>query len=258
MPQKSSNSVKLSAVIITLNEERNIGRCIESLLPVADEILVVDSLSTDKTRAICESYNVRFVEQKFLGYVEQKNFALKLASFNHVLSLDADEALDERLQKEILKVKDNFSSAGYEFNRLTMYNGFWVRHCGWYPDTKLRIVLKDKARWVGNNPHDALNVDGDVSHISGDLLHYSYDSISSHVLQTNKFSTIEAQTLFQKGKRATLAKLVTRPPYQFFKDYILKKGFLDGRYGFIICFINSLYVLLKYAKMMDMQLNKKT
>lgn len=249
--------IKLSAVIITLNEEKNIGRCLESLKTVADEIVVVDSISTDKTRAICESYGVRFVEQKFLGYVEQKNFALSLANYDYVLSLDADEALDEKLQKEIIKIKADFKSDGYEFNRLTQYNGFWVRHCGWYPDTKLRIVKKDKARWVGNNPHDALNVDGVVSHIQGDLLHYSYDSISSHVLQTNKFSSIEAHSLFTKGKRATIVKLLTRPPYQFFKDYILKKGFLDGKYGFIICFINSLYVLLKYAKMMDMQEERK-
>lgn len=250
--------IKLSAVIITLNEEKNIGRCLESLKAVADEIVVVDSLSSDKTKEICESYNVRFVEQKFLGYVEQKNFALREAKFDYVLSLDADEALDEELQKQILLIKDNFQYDGYEFNRLTGYNGFWVRHCGWYPDTKLRIVKKDKAVWVGNNPHDALTVKGSVGKISGDLLHYSYDSISAHILQTNKFSTIEAHSLFVKGKRATILKLITRPPMQFFKDYILRKGFLDGRYGFIICFVNSLYVLLKYAKMMDMQLNKKT
>lgn len=250
--------IKLSAVVITLNEERNIARCIESLKSVADEILVVDSLSKDKTREICLSYGVRFVEQKFLGYVEQKNFALKLATHDHVLSLDADEALDEKLQQEIQIIKKNFKYDGYKFNRLTQYNGFWVRHCGWYPDIKLRIVKKEKAQWVGNNPHDALEVNGLVSHIAGDLLHYSYDSISAHVLQTNKFSTIEAQSLFARGKRSTILKIVTRPPFQFFKDYILRKGFLDGRYGFIICFINSLYVLLKYAKMMDMQLNKKT
>ncbi|MBY0414365.1 MAG: glycosyltransferase family 2 protein [Bdellovibrionales bacterium] len=249
--------IKLSVVIITLNEEKNIGRCIESVKAVADEILVVDSLSTDKTRAISEFHGARFVEQKFLGYVEQKNFALRLASYDYVLSLDADEALDEKLKQEILKLKENFTLDGYAFNRLTSYNGFWVKHCGWYPDTKLRLVKKDKAVWVGNNPHDALTVKGSEGYIAGDLLHYSYDSISAHVLQTNKFSTIEAQSLFNKGKRVNLWKLVTRPPMQFFKDYILRKGFLDGRYGFIICFINSLYVLLKYAKMMDMQLNKK-
>jgi glycosyltransferase involved in cell wall biosynthesis len=249
--------IKLTVVIITLNEERNIARCLESVRRVADEILVVDSLSTDRTRDICGIYGARFIEQKFLGYVEQKNFALKLATHDYVLSLDADEALDEVLQKEILKVKAEFIYDGYEFNRLTAYNGFWIRHCGWYPDTKLRMVKKDLALWVGNNPHDALTVQGSVGKIAGDLHHYSYDSISSHILQTNKFSTIEATTLFAKGKRVGFFKLVTRPPWQFFKDYILRRGFLDGRYGFIICFINALYVLLKCAKMMDMQLNRK-
>jgi glycosyltransferase involved in cell wall biosynthesis len=260
MPRRSLSLIKLSVVIITLNEEKNIARCIESVRSVADEVVVVDSLSTDKTKEISEALGARVIEQKFLGYVEQKNFALKACQYDYVLSLDADEALDEELQKEILKVKNNFQADGYEFNRLTNYNGEWIRHSGWYPDTKLRLVKKAKAKWVGNNPHDALNVEGVVSHLSGDMLHYSYDSISAHVLQTNKFSTIEAHTLFTKGKRATLMKLVTRPLYQFFKDYILKKGFLDGRYGFIICFINSLYVLLKYAKMMDMEkeLNKTT
>lgn len=249
--------IKLSVVIITLNEEKNIERCLASVKNVADEILVVDSLSTDKTKEICERFNVRFVEQKFLGYVEQKNFALQLASYDYVLSLDADEALSTELALEINKIKSAFSASGYSFNRLTQYNGHWVRHCGWYPDTKLRMVEKKKARWVGNNPHDALEVEGEVGHLSGDLLHYSYDSISSHVLQTNKFTSIEAQALYQKGKRATVTKLVTRPFYQFFKDYFLKLGILDGRYGFVICFINAMYVLLKYAKMMDLENSKK-
>lgn len=248
--------IKLSVVIITLNEEKNIGRCLESVKEIADEVLVVDSLSTDKTKEICKSYGIRFVEQKFLGYIEQKNFALKLAVHDHVLSLDADEALSIELLEEIKKIKNNFESDGYQFNRLTNYNGHWVKYCGWYPDTKLRIVEKKKAKWVGTNPHDALVVEGSVSHIKGDLLHYSYDSISSHVLQSNKFSTIEAISLFKKGKRASLTKLVTRPLFQFFKDYILRKGFLDGRYGFVICFLNSLYVLLKYAKMIDLEHSK--
>ncbi|MGZ3787672.1 MAG: glycosyltransferase family 2 protein [Bacteriovorax sp.] len=249
--------IKLSVVIITLNEEKNIGRCLESVKDVADEIVVVDSLSTDRTREICRKYSqVRFIEQKFLGYVEQKNFALNHASHDCVLSLDADEALSGELSAEIKKIKTNFLGSGYKFNRLTEYNGHWVRHCGWYPDTKLRIVLKGRARWVGNNPHDALEVDGEVHHLNGDLLHYSYDSISSHVQQTNKFSTIEARALFDKGKRATLLKLITRPPFQFFKDYFLKRGFLDGRYGFVICFINAQYVLLKYAKMIDLEHSK--
>ncbi len=242
--------IKLSAVIITLNEEKNIARCIESLRDVADEILVIDSLSTDKTKEISEALGAIVIDQK--------NFALHKAKYEYVLTLDANEALDDVLKAEILLIKQNFQFDAYKFNRITRYNGLWVRHCGWYPDAKIRLVKKAKARWGGNNHHSALEVDGTISHLKGDLLHYSYDSISAHVLQTNKFSTIEAQSLFLKGKRATITKLVTRPPYQFFKDYILHKGFLDGHYGFIICFVNSLYVLLKYAKMMDMQLNKKT
>lgn len=248
--------IKLSVVIITLNEEKNIGRCLASVKDIADEVLVVDSLSSDKTREICESYHARFVEQRFLGYVEQKNFALKLATYDYVLSLDADEALSPELVSEIEKIKSNFTANGYKFNRLTQYNGHWVRHGGWYPDTKLRIVEKKSAKWVGNNPHDALEVTGEVSRLKGDLLHYSYDSISSHVQQTNKFTTIEAHALYSKGKRASLVKLVTRPPFQFFKDYFLKLGILDGRYGFVICFINALYVLLKYAKMIDLERSK--
>jgi glycosyltransferase involved in cell wall biosynthesis len=248
--------IKLSVVVITLNEERNISRCLKSVQEIADEILVVDSLSTDKTKEISQSYGARFVEQKFLGYVEQKNFALSLATHDYVLSLDADEALSAELIQEIKKIKSDFVGSGYNFNRLTLYNGHWVRHCGWYPDTKLRIITKKKGAWVGTNPHDCLEVEGTVTHLKGDLLHYSYDSISSHVQQTNKFSTIEAQALFAKGKRASLIKLVTRPPFQFFKDYFLKLGILDGRYGFVICFINALYVLLKYGKMIDLENSK--
>ena len=249
--------IKLSVVIITFNEERNIGRCLESVKNIADEMLVVDSLSTDKTREICESFNVRFVSQKFLGYVEQKNFAMNLATNDYILSLDADEALSNELSDEILKIKKDFQFTGYQFNRLTNYNGHWVRHCGWYPDTKLRMVEKKKARWVGTNPHDGLIVEGNISHLKGDLLHYSYNSISGHVMQSNKFSTIEAKALYNKGKRASLVKLFTRPPYQFIKDYFFKCGFLDGYYGFVICFMNSIYVLLKYAKMIDLK-NSKT
>lgn len=248
--------IKISVVIITLNEEKNIGRCLESVKSIADEIVVVDSLSRDKTKEISLSFGVKFIEQKFLGYIEQKNFALKAASHEYILSLDADEALSSELLAEIKKLKNLKPLEGYCFNRLTQYNGHWVRHCGWYPDTKLRLVKKDKALWVGNNPHDALTVVGEVGKLPGDLLHYSYDSISSHVLQTNKFSTIEATALFEKGKRATITKLVTRPIFQFFKDYFLKLGILDGRYGFVICFLNAQYVLLKYSKMLDLEKSK--
>ena len=250
--------IKLSVTIITYNEENNIGRCISSVLSVADEIIVVDSFSTDRTKEICESFNVRFFTNKFVGHIEQKNFALDLATFDHVLSLDADEALSPELTQEILKVKKNFNVSGYCFNRLTNYNGFWVRHCGWYPDRKLRLVKKGCARWVGENPHDYLSLTNgeEPQFLKGDLLHYSYESISAHIKQTNKFTTIAAHAAFKNGKRSSLSKIVIRPVFKFLRDYVIKRGFLDGRMGFVICVINGYYALLKYAKLHDLQNGK--
>lgn len=249
--------IKLSVVIITLNEEKNIERCLLSLKNIADEIIVMDSFSTDKTKEICQKHGVRFVEQKFIGYRDQKNLVHDMASFDYVLSLDADEVLSPELEASILKAKNNFEYAGYEMSRLTNYNGQWIHHSGWYPDKKIRMVKKSLGRWGGENIHEGMVVTGTIGPLEGDLLHYSYDSVSSHIIQANKFSSMEAIALYQQGKKATLGRLITRGPFQFFKDYVLKLGFLDGSYGFVICFINGLYVLLKYAKLMDLQNSKK-
>ena len=245
--------------IITYNEENNIGRCISSVLPIADEVLVVDSFSTDKTQEIANSMGARFVKNAFVGHIEQKNFALSLSTYDCVLSLDADEALSSELLEQIKLIKNNFESSAYRFNRLTNYNGQWIRHSGWYPDTKLRLIKKGKALWGGENPHDILQmiIPEKVGFLKGDLLHYSYDSISAHVNQTDKFTTIAARAAFKQGKRSSVFKIVTRPMFKFLRDYFFKRGFLDGRYGFIICSINSLYALLKYAKLHALQTGKK-
>ena len=251
--------IKLTVAIITYNEENNIGRCISSVLPVADEVFVVDSFSTDKTEEISKSMGARFVQNPFEGHIEQKNFALKNSTYDYVLSLDADEALSPELLEQIKLIKSNFSKNGYRFNRLTNYNGHWVRHSGWYPDTKLRLVKKDKALWGGENPHDILQMKNheEAGFLRGDLLHYSYESIAAHVTQTDKFTTIAAKAAFKQGKRSSVFKIVTRPLFKFIRDYFFKRGFLDGRYGFVICCINSLYALLKYAKLHELQLGKK-
>lgn len=251
--------INLTVAIITYNEEKNIGRCISSVLSVADEILVVDSFSTDKTEEICREYNARFLKNPFKGHIEQKNFALQCATHDYVLSLDADEALSPELLEEIKRVKANWQYDGYAFHRLTNYNGFWVRHCGWYPDTKLRLVKKEKAEWRGKNPHDILKMKNDerTGFLKGDLLHYSYESISAHIQQTDKFTTIAARAAFSDGVRSSRFKIVTRPIFKFLRDYFFKLGFLDGRYGFIICCINSLSALLKYSKLYDLQIGKK-
>lgn len=247
--------IKLSAAIITFNEEHNIERCIKSLQGIVDEIVVVDSFSTDKTKEICEKYEVKFIENEFEGHIQQKNYALTQTSHDYVLSLDADEALDERLKTNILKIKENFEFDGYFFNRLTNYVDKWVYRCGWYPDKKLRLFNKNKAKWTGVNPHDIIEMSQGATQkfIEGDLLHFSYDSISDHVNQTNKFTTIAAKEAYSRGVRSSNFKIVTRPILKFLKDYILKRGFLDGRYGFIICCINSLSALLKYSKIKDLQ-----
>ena len=250
--------LKLSGTIITFNEEKNISRCIESMLPVCDEIIILDSLSTDRTKEICHSYDVTFKEQPFLGHVEQKNKAIEFASNDFILSLDADEALTPELQDQILRFKENPTSDALKFNRLTRYVDQWIRNCDWYPDVKTRIWNKHHGQWGGTNPHDlvVLKKSSKIAHLKGDLLHYSYDSISDHVNQTNKFTTIAAKAAFNKGIRSNTFKVVTRPIFKFLKDYFLRKGFLEGRYGFIICFINALSALLKYSKLKDLQEGK--
>ena len=253
-------NVKLSAVIITLNEERNIRRCIESLQGIADEILVVDSFSTDATASICSALEVKFVKHPFAGYVEQKNHAISQARYDHILSLDADEALDETLQEEIKKIKNNWQADGHNFNRLTNYAGKWIYHCGWYPNLQLRLLDRRKSRWEGGDIHEKIQMDRGavVRHIPGNLLHYSYSSVSDHIQQTDKFTTIGAKALFTRGKKGGLGRILTRPPWQFFRDYFLRAGFLDGREGLTICVINSLSVFLKYVKLWKLSAEKRS
>lgn len=242
---------KLSVVIITFNEERNIRRCLESVLQVADEIVVVDSLSTDRTKQICHEYEVQFHEQKFLGYIEQKNFALKFATYDYVLSLDADEALSDELISSILKVKKDLKYGGYTMNRLTNYCGKWIHHCGWYPDEKLRLFKHELGSWGGVNPHDKFMFDKSVQtiHINGDLLHYSYYTLDDHFKQIERFTDIAAGELHGKGKKVSLTKLWLSPVVRFVRDYFFLSGFLDGKSGFRICRLSAYATYLKYKKL---------
>ncbi|OKL39014.1 glycosyltransferase family 2 protein [Pontibacter flavimaris] len=247
--------VKLSVVVITFNEERNIARCLESVKNVADEIVVVDSFSTDRTREICLSYGARFVEHSFEGHIEQKNYALTQAAYPHVLSLDADEALTPELEQAVLAAKNNWQADAYSMNRLTNYCGKWIRHSGWYPDTKVRLFDRSKAVWGGENPHDKiiLSQGATLQHLPGDLLHYSYYSVSQHLGQINKFTDASSKAMAQKGKKATWAALLIKAPFRFFKSYILKLGFLDGKEGFYIAVSSAFVVYTKYMKLHMLQ-----
>lgn len=251
--------IKLSVVIITFNEEQNIGRCLQSVQSVADEIIVVDSYSTDKTEAICKQYQVSFLQHSFEGHIEQKNYALSHAAYDYVLSLDADEALSPDLQQDIMDIKSNWTADGYTFNRLTNYCGKWIRHCGWYPDKKLRLFKRNKASWGGVNPHDKVEMHKQttVKHIQANLLHYSFYTIREHIEQINKFSTIKAEGLFKKGKKSHLCKMIFSSWFKFFKGYVLKLGFLDGIYGLIICANSGHANFLKYSKLWSLHKQKR-
>jgi len=243
--------IRISAVIITFNEERNIARCIDSLNDIADEILVVDSFSSDKTKEICEAKKVRFVQNKWEGYINQKNFANNLAQFDYILSIDADEALSAELLKSIADAKKNWQYDAYEMKRLTNYCDKWIKHCGWYPDRKLRLFDRKKGKWEGYKIHEHIQlVEGSrIGTLKGDLYHYSYYSISEHMIQANHFSDIAAEALFSSGKNTGLIILFCSPIIRFIRDYFFKLGFLDGYYGFIICQLSAHAVFLKYAKL---------
>lgn len=256
-----NKSVKISAVIITLNEEKNIARCVESLQGVADEIIIVDSYSTDCTKEICLELGAHFIEHAFEGYVEQKNYAVRQASYDYVLSLDADEALSSPLQQSILQIKKNWNADSYVFNRLTNYCGKWIRHCGWYPDIKRRLWDRRKGKWGGTNPHDSVRMqDGTKTrHIAGDLLHYSYYTLSQHVVQIDKFTTIMAEEDFKKKKAMyTFFHLIVNPTLFFLKRYLLNLGFLDGYMGYIVCKNGAYYKFLKYAKLRELYKQNKS
>lgn len=243
--------LKLSVVIITRNEEKNIGRCIDSVKDIADEILVVDSFSTDRTEEICKRKGVKFIQHAFEGHIEQKNYALGLTEYPNVLSLDADEALGHLLMKNIAKVKANWKQDGYEMSRLTNYCGTWIKHCGWYPDRKLRLFNKTKGKWGGINPHDKFEMHsgGTIGRLKGDILHYSYYTIDDHYKQIEYFTTINAKASFDRGKHAPRWKLFIAPIIKFIKDYIVRLGFLDGQAGWQICRLSAWATYVKYKKL---------
>jgi glycosyltransferase involved in cell wall biosynthesis len=243
-------AIELSAVIITYNEERNIGRCLESLWGIADEIVVVDSFSTDRTREICEEQGVRFYQRAFDGYSAQKNFGNSLAVQPYIISLDADEALSECLKKEVMRIKENWEKDAYRMKRLAYYCGKWIHHGGWYPDIKLRIFDKRIGSWSGKSVHEevVMKEGARVGMLDGTLFHYSYYSVDEHVRRSNRYSTLAAEELSRKGASCILLKLLLKPCFRFLRDYIFRLGFLDGFQGYLIARITAHATLLKYAK----------
>ncbi|MFT4737953.1 MAG: glycosyltransferase involved in cell wall biosynthesis [Cyclobacteriaceae bacterium] len=253
--------VKISAFIITYNEEDKIARCIKSLRAVCDEIIVVDSYSTDKTVEISNSLGVKVTQNPFEGYKEQKNYALSLCQNEWVISLDADEELSSELQKSIKRLNSQTSENAFYVRRRTNFCGQWIMHCGWYPDKKIRLFRKSEGHIGGKNPHDRVIITDSVAvkPLSGDLLHFSYSTISEHVHQINRFSTIGAYSAFEKHKKPNfIVQVLLDPIYTFVKKYILQLGFLDGYFGFVISINTAHSKFLKYVKLREIYRTQTT
>ncbi len=250
--------IKLAAVIITFNEEVNIERCLKSMQSVVDEIVVVDSHSTDQTESICKRYNAKFVSHDWEGYTDTKNYANSLVESDYILSIDADEALSDQLKESLLNLKQvPEKNSVWVVSRLTNYCGTWIKHGGWYPDKKIRLWKKDDGLWEGTL-HEQVVFKDKVTEIQlkGDLLHYSYYTIQQHIDRANKYSEIGAIAAVERGRKMNQLKVICYPFWKFIRTYFLKLGFLDGYMGFVVCIISTHEAFLKYAKIRQMQNNK--
>ncbi|HUS07317.1 MAG TPA: glycosyltransferase family 2 protein [Bryobacteraceae bacterium] len=245
--------MKISATIITYNEERNIARAMESLR-CCDEIIVVDSGSSDRTSEIAGNLGAKVIESPWGGYARQKNFAAEQASHDWILSLDADEALSEALEGEIWQIKKNGPKYdAYTMPRLAQYLGKWILHSGWYPDRKIRFYHRGKAQWVGEFVHESLHVPhGRIGHLQSDLLHFTCSSLSEHLKTMDRYTTLAAEQFVSQGKKVGMSHLLLDPFWTFWRTYIFQCGFLDGVEGLTIAQMAALYNFLKYAKARNM------
>ncbi len=250
---------KISACIISFNEENKLEDCLKSLQGIVDEIIIVDSFSTDKTLEIAARYTDKIFQQKFLGHIEQKNLAVEKAGFDWILSLDCDERLSQELRKSILAIKDGLDNNDMDNNntrqadawsmpRKTFYVYRWLNHC-WYPDVKTRLFNRKTARWGGTNPHDHIITDGkNIVRLQGDLYHYSFDSISDHLKTIDSFTEIGADEIIRKKKPVHVWSPLTHASWTFLKLYLIKRGFLDGFAGLVVSVLSYMHVFIKYSK----------
>jgi len=240
----------VSACIITRDEEAHIAECIATL-GFADEILVVDSLSRDRTVEIARQGGARVLEQEFLGHVRQKQLAVERAAHDWVFCIDADERVSAELAAEIARVLAAPDAAGYEVARHTFYLGRYIDHGGWWPEWRLRLFDRRLGGWCGTDPHDHVRVEGRVLRLTGELSHYNYRDLSHHLQKIDSYSSIIAERRELQGERFSLFRLVTRPPLRFLRMYLLKGGFRDGLRGFLVAWMGAFYVFMKYAKLWE-------
>jgi len=250
--------VKISATIITLNEENNLDCCLNSLKDIVDEIVVVDSGSYDRTLEIAADYGARIFTRAWNSYSDQKNFAASQASSDWILSIDADECLGPELKSQIAALKYAGAKAdAYQFSRMAFYLGRWIKHSGWYPDFKTRLYQKNKATWQGGFVHESLSVSGTVAPLKGHLLHYTCNSLSEHLVRLDRYTSLAAQELYSRGKSSGSFQLLCSPVLTFVKSFFVKSGFRDGAHGYLIACFASFYNFMKYAKLRELEKNPR-
>jgi glycosyltransferase involved in cell wall biosynthesis len=244
--------VKISACIVALNEENNIRDCLESV-KWADEIVVMDALSSDRTVAICREYTDKVFQRPWPGYIAQKNNAISAATHDWVLCLDADERVSQELRDEITGEFEEQGARwdGFVFPRQTFYLGAWIKHGGWYPDYKLRLFRKSKGRWSGVEPHDRVELNGRTKTLLSPLVHNTYRDIAHHLSFVNRYTDVSAEQKHHGGTRFPLLHMLVNPAAKFIKAFVIRGGFLDGTRGFVVAVTSSFYVFLKYAKLWE-------
>lgn len=243
---------KISVTIIALNEEGNIRDCLESV-KWADEIIVSDSGSTDRTAEICREYGAKVYDDQWHGFGKQKNLCADRARNTWVFNIDADERVTPELKEEISKAVESGKAEGYYVPRKNYFGDKWIRHCGWYPDYSLRLYRKDRGRFLERLVHESVAINGGKAHLKSPMVHKTYRDVSDYLTRMQRYSTLAAQNMMNEGKEAGVFDILFRPPFTFFKMYVLKRGFLDGTHGIIISILYSCYTLAKYAKLREMK-----
>ncbi|MEW6743768.1 MAG: glycosyltransferase family 2 protein [Planctomycetota bacterium] len=249
--------VPVSLCVITRDEEERIEACLRSV-PFADDVVVLDSGSTDRTRERAAALGARVFNEPFRGHVEQKARAVVLAKHDWILALDADESLDEELKRAIPEVleRDGGTLSGYYLPRKTYYLGDWIRYGGWWPEKRLRLFDRRRARWTGSDPHDRVEASGPTADLPGAILHYNYRDITHHLAKVNSYTSIMALRRHEAGEAFRWSALVLHPLFRFCRMYVLRRGFLDGWRGFVLATIAAFYVFLKYAKLWELERHK--
>jgi glycosyltransferase involved in cell wall biosynthesis len=252
-----TEKIPISVYIITYNNRRTIERCLKSL-GWAEELVIVDSFSTDGTYEICKRYTDRAYQREWKGHREQYQYAADLTTRDWIMFVDADEEVPPELVEEIRRELNGKAEGldGFFIYRRTYYLGRWIRYGGWYPDGEIRLYRRDKGIWEGRL-HAKVWVDGKVGSLKNQYLHYTYRDISDQIQTINRYSQIAAEDLAQSGKKFSLFKLLFHPPFRFIKEYLFKSGFWDGLPGLIIIVSTMFYVFIKYAKLWELTISKR-